>query len=208
MIQRQKGIAERSAAGNSPATSKRMPVKKTSALNNESKTQPPNQETKKRVFRSSTIDRLANARTTPKVESAQSKPAQSKKVPLRAKGLAQKTAGADKKSSPNTVKANVPQNKEGKVAAPQESKEVPATSKTDEFKDVKDLHSISSVEKSEGNSISQKDALDDKGKNGDSSHFNSSAPLDHFKGNDVGLSVVTPILSENIKNFSEHDQYK
>ncbi|KAJ9153614.1 hypothetical protein P3X46_027039 [Hevea brasiliensis] len=202
MIQRQKRIAERSAIGNSSATSKRMPVKKTSSLKKEeSKAQPPSQETEKKVFRSSTIDRLATARTTPKVEYAQSIviPAQPKKAPLKANGLSQKTAGADKKSSPITVKTDGPQKKGRKEAMSEDPKEVPATSNINEFKDVKELHSIAPVDKNEGNVISQRDTFDDKGSNGSLSHINSSAQLDHIKGNDVGLSIAAPILSENIK---------
>lgn len=208
MLQRQRRIAERSAAANGPATSKRMPVKRTSSLKNEeSKTQPPSQETKKTVFRSSTIDRLAASRTTPKLESAQAKPAQLKKASVKANGLPQKAAGSDKKSSPNTVKPDVPQKKESKVTAEEELKKVAATDSIDQFKDM-ELHSIASIEKNEGNVLTQTVASNDKGFNGDLPHINSSAELDHLKDNDEGLSIAAaPILSENIKTSDEHDQY-
>ncbi|KAF2285996.1 hypothetical protein GH714_009562 [Hevea brasiliensis] len=208
LIQRQKRIAERSASGNSPATSKRMLVKRTSSLKNEeSKTQPPSQETKKTLFRSSTIDRLASARTMPKVESAQSKPAEPKKASSKANGLPQKTAGADKKLSPKTVKPNVPQKKESKVAAAEELKKVPATESIDQFKDIKELHSVDSLEKDEGNMISRTDTSNDKGYSGSVPHMDSSAQLDHLKGNDEGLSMAAPILAENIKTSGDHDHY-
>ncbi|KAJ9182867.1 hypothetical protein P3X46_006814 [Hevea brasiliensis] len=208
LIQRQKRIAERSASGNSPATSKRMLVKRTSSLKNEeSKTQPPSQETKKTLFRSSTIDRLASARTIPKVESAQSKPAEPKKASSKANGLPQKTAGADKKLSPKTVKPNVPQKKESKVAAAEELKKVPATESIDQFKDIKELHSVDSLEKDEGNMISRTVTSNDKGYSGSVPHMDSSAQLDHLKGDDEGLSMAAPILAENIKTSGDHDHY-
>ncbi|XP_048235022.1 COP1-interacting protein 7 isoform X3 [Ricinus communis] len=208
MLQRQKRIAERSTAGNSIA-SKRIPAKRlstaTSLKNEEPKVQSLSQETKKAVFRSSTIDRLAIARTTPKMESALSKLAQPKKASIKAKSLSQKTASADnKKLSLNNVKADVPLKKEVKVAAAEKPTKVPTqasqpTEAPDEFKDIKELHSIASIEKNRGSIVSEIDASNDKAYNGSSLQIDSSTEQDHLKGNNEELSVAVPIPHKDIK---------
>ncbi|KAF2314304.1 hypothetical protein GH714_025219 [Hevea brasiliensis] len=126
------------------------------------------------------------------------------KLPSNDKGTNGKPGG---NARGKAVKADAPQKKGRKEAMSEDPKEVPATSNINEFKDVKELHSIAPVDKNEGNVISKRDTFDDKGSNGSLSHINSSAQLDHIKGNDVGLSMAAPILSENIKTSGDHDQY-
>ncbi|KAJ6298090.1 hypothetical protein OIU76_019258 [Salix suchowensis] len=88
-IERQKRIAERSAGGSGPATSKRIPARKVptaiSTKNEKPKTQSPSQDAKKPVIRSSTIDRLATARATPKLPSTESKAVPTQKGNLEGK---------------------------------------------------------------------------------------------------------------------------
>lgn len=218
LIQRQKRIAERSSVSSSRATSKRIPAEKMSAgttiKNEKPKIQSPSQETKKPVFRSSTIDRLAAARTTPKVASTQSKPAQPKKATLKANVLSQKSANADnKQTNASKVKSDVLQKKDGTVATIEKPTDLAATQATqpkdgsDDFKDIKELHSIASMEKNEGKLISQRDTLDDKGCNGDPLHMDSSAKLHHLKGDDEGLSKSAPVFCEDRKTSNDHGEY-
>ncbi|KAJ0045679.1 hypothetical protein Pint_04475 [Pistacia integerrima] len=116
LIQRQKRIAERSAANGGSATVKRTPTENKSSIASKKKgkteIQSPTKESAKlhkSVFRSSTIDRLATARTTQKVSPTPTKPDQPKKPISKANGttttMSQKTPGAEnKKSSANKVK--------------------------------------------------------------------------------------------------------
>lgn len=82
MIQRQKRIAERSAASGLIATSKKNPAETKAAVNS-MKNKPKTQETQrsqKPVLRSSTIDRLAAPRTNHVVPSTQERSGQPKKA--------------------------------------------------------------------------------------------------------------------------------
>ncbi|XP_012084916.1 COP1-interacting protein 7 isoform X2 [Jatropha curcas] len=188
MLQRQKRIAERSAAGTN-LTSKKMPVKKpsttsTSLKKEESKIPSPSQETKKPVFRSSTMDRLATARATTKVEPVQSKPLQTKKT-------THKISGADnKKPSPKTVKSDVSQKKESNVVKEEKPKEVAVTNGIHEFEDIKELQSMPSMEKNEAQCNEVSICID------------SSEQQDYLKSNDEGLAA--PIISEEIKTSDDH----
>ncbi|GMJ11459.1 COP1-interacting protein 7 [Hibiscus trionum] len=169
-IQRQKRIMERSAAnGFSPVTSRKNSMEnKTSST--PMKNQPPTQDTKKvpkPVLRRSTIERLATARNTSKVTSAESRPNQPKKSTLKENGSL--TTGSPKtKSSTNKVKGSdkksgtneVPSSDSG--AHGKDSKEVTvepeATQQTavvDDFKNIQELQSTTSVVKPVENEISQ-----------------------------------------------------
>ncbi|PPD96197.1 hypothetical protein GOBAR_DD06795 [Gossypium barbadense] len=180
-IQRQKRIAERSAAGGlNPVTSRRSSTEsKTSAAS--TKSQPSTQDNKKLpkpVLRSSTIERLATARNTSKVSSAELKSSQPKKPTLKeiCSSTTQKAAPAkDKKSSTNKAKASdiksgtnkeLPSgnNAQGKresnevtVALPMEpapSKATQPTDIVDDFKDIQELQTTP-IEKTEGNATSK-----------------------------------------------------
>ncbi|CAK7327584.1 unnamed protein product [Dovyalis caffra] len=231
-IQRQKRIAERSAAGSSPATSKRIPAGKistaTSTKNERPKVQSPSQETRKSVFRSTTIDRLATARAKPKVppteskpaqpkkatlEATKSKPAQPKNATLKANGLSQKAAGAgNNKPSPNTVKHDINRKEDGTIATAAKPVDLVTTQAAQsvdgigDFKDFKELCSVASTEKNAGNMISG-DNIDDKGCNGDSLNIDSSAQHDHSKSGDEGFTKVAPVVCEVIKTFDDLGQY-
>ena len=88
MLQRQKRIAERSAANGFTPTSKKTPF---SSKSDKLKTQSSTQESDKLhkpVLRSSTIDRLAAARTNQKAPSTPLKPGQLKKAAAKANGAA------------------------------------------------------------------------------------------------------------------------
>lgn len=217
MIQRQKRIAERSSSkGSSTETTKRTPtVNKTavtSMKNEKPNIQTPIQETKKPhkpVLRSSTIDRLATARTTQKVSLTQSKSDQPKKSTLKANGVAatnlpKKTAGAEnEKPTPSTVKPSDekkdPKNLNqtlssdtdfqakdgmGSVAEfPVKSSAAQVTQTDDalDLKDIKELHTTASIEKNEETVNSHRDILDDGNCNGNSLKMASSVPTeDHI----------------------------
>ncbi|KAL4619536.1 hypothetical protein ACB092_06G086300 [Castanea dentata] len=215
MIQRQKRIAERSSSrGSSTETTKTAPtVNKTavtSMKNEKPNIQTPIQETKKPhkpVLRSSTIDRLATARTTQKVSLTQSKSDQPKKSTLKANGVAatnlpKKTAGAEnKKPTPSTVKPsdekkdpkNINQTlssdtdvqaKDGMDSVaefPVKSSAAQVTQTDDalDLKDIKELHTTASIEKNEETVNSHRDILDDGNCNGNS------------------LKMASPVLTED-----------
>lgn len=239
LTERQKRIAERSASrGSSTATTKRTATVnktvKTSAKTEKPNVQTPIQETKKLqkpVLRSSTIDRLATARTTQKVSLTQSKPDQPKKSTLKPNGVAattlpQKTAGAEnKKPSPSRVKPSdekkVPKNLnpalssdsdvQAKDCLPVKSSAAQVTQTNDALvpKDIKELHTTSSIEKNEENVISRQDILDDGNCNGNSLDMASSVPtedhippLEQQEGNVNGLSNAYSIHTED-KTLSE-----
>jgi hypothetical protein len=207
-IERQKRIAERSSGGSGPATSKRIPAGKVptaiSIKNEKPKTQSPSQDTKKPVFRSSTIDRLATARATPKLSSTESKAAQPKKATLKANVLSQKAAGAGN-TSPNTVKSDINRKKDGTIATAEKPVDLIPTQASqsaegiNDFRDIKELQSVSSAKNKAGNMISG-DSLDDKGCNGDSLHKDSSA-------GDEGFSKVAPVVCEYIETPGDHGEY-
>ncbi|KAK3037915.1 hypothetical protein RJ639_031806, partial [Escallonia herrerae] len=111
-IQRQKRIAERSAAsGCTPATSKKTQKESKTAMdlnlmkNGKPKARVPTQESMKLdkpILRSSTIDRLAAARVTKKLSPTEVKPSQPRKSTSKENGIArtslsQKTVGAESK---------------------------------------------------------------------------------------------------------------
>ncbi|GFS34610.1 microtubule-associated protein 65-9 [Actinidia rufa] len=107
MIQRQKRIAERSAArGSNPATAKRTSIENkaeiVSVKNEKLKLQFPEQDTErlqKPILRNSTIDRLAAAKVTLKLSSTKEKPSQPRKAILKASGTENKKPGTEKVKS-------------------------------------------------------------------------------------------------------------
>ncbi|CAN1789538.1 COP1-interacting protein 7 [Linum perenne] len=145
-LERQKRIAARSSAsaGNSPMT--------TSRRNSTSK----DGKSKMTVFRSSTIDRLATARTTTKVESTQSKLPQPESTTPKSNGLQQKAvSGGNKKKA--SAKSDATQKKIAEVATRQKSTEllgVQATTQTSsDTVDLKDSRELL-VEKNEVPAVS------------------------------------------------------
>ncbi|KAL5802800.1 hypothetical protein ACOSQ4_031105 [Xanthoceras sorbifolium] len=183
----------------------------------------------KPVFRSSTMDRLAAVRVTQKVPSTQTKSNQPKKAVSKANGtptgILQKTASAEiKKTSANKVKPSDKKNGQNIVnevppsdsdvqekkdymdmtaALPAESASAQATKLTDtidDYKDITELHSISSTEKREEDTVSQRSNLDDRSRNVNMID-NHSVPLDHLKSDDE-LSKGPPDLCED-KRVSE-----
>lgn len=235
MLQRQKRIAERSAANGFTPTSKTPVSSKSDKLKTQSSTQE-SEKLHKPVLRSSTIDRLAAARTYPKATSTPSKPGQPKKTVVKANGaiatiLPQKAVGPEnKKPSMNKVKSTNKKNDQndfsGKVStaldAPRKGEDCKEASSTipirstaaqaiqpvgsvDDYEDIKELHTTSSIEKSEGKVTSQGNALDDKRCNGRSLSWNSSVPptehhsarLDYLKGNINQASEESQIPPED-----------
>uniref|UniRef100_A0A6N2LAE3 COP1-interacting protein 7 n=1 Tax=Salix viminalis TaxID=40686 RepID=A0A6N2LAE3_SALVM len=214
-IERQKRIAERSAGGSGPATSRRIPAGKVptaiSTKNEKPKTQSPSQDAKKPVIRSSTIDRLATARATPKLPSTESKAVQPKKATLKANVLSQKAAGAGN-TSPDTVQSDINQKKDGAGATGERPVDlIPAQASQysegiNDFKDIKEMHSVSSTKNNAGIMISG-DSLDDKGCNGDSLRIESSALPDHSKTGDEGFSKLAPVACGNVETSNDHGEY-
>ncbi|KAK6132715.1 hypothetical protein DH2020_033520 [Rehmannia glutinosa] len=188
LIQRQKRIAERSAArstakGVTPETSKRSSKesKKSSVSSKpeKAKLQAPTDENKKShkpVMRSSTIDRLAAARATNKPLSAEPKKVGQNRKPtskansMTANSSLKKTKGTQERENKvnSSDKKNVTNNPKSKSSSIQERDSIstkPLISEKSEIKDsetVKVLHTITSVEKKEANTLSGKDASDEK----------------------------------------------
>ncbi|KAJ0101774.1 hypothetical protein Patl1_04598 [Pistacia atlantica] len=234
LIQRQKRIAERSAANGGSATVKRTSTENKSSLASKKKgkteIQSPTKESAKfhkSVFRSSTVDRLATARTTQMVSPTPTKPDQPKKPISKANGttttMSQKTVGAEnKKSSANKVKPSDKKNgqeminevlsrrnsdvqekqdsMDAKSALPIETTATQSTHHTggiDDCKDIKELHNISSTEKIEEDINSQRSTLDDRYCN-EIMINKPSAQLDRSKSDDE-LSKAPTGLSEDTK---------
>lgn len=233
MLQRQKRIAERSAANGFTPTSKKTPF---STKNEKLKTQSSTQESEKLhkpVLRSSTIDHLAAARTNQKAPSTQLRPGQPKKAAVKANGaiattLSQKAVGPEnKKPGMNKVKStnkkNDPKDLNGKLSTAldvprkEDCKETSSTlpirltaaqatqpEPVDDYEDIKELHTTSSIEKNEGKVTSQGNTLDDKKCNGSSLNGDSSVPtedhsarLDYLKGNINRASEASLVLPED-----------
>ncbi|KAJ8764711.1 hypothetical protein K2173_007801 [Erythroxylum novogranatense] len=209
LAQRQKRIAERSASGSIPATSKRIPSEKRptiSSLKHEKpQNQPPSQENKKAAIRSTTIDRLATARTTPKVEAVPPKPAQPKKAPVKANSLPQKTMNANsKKASPNRIKSEVLQKNDDMavIAEKQTEVEIPKAIPTmvvnGNKEDIKELRSITSIENNEGAKILQTERSDDS--------LRKSVQVAHLEVA-VGLHEASHVRSEIQKVSDDCGEY-
>ena len=191
MIQRQKRIAERSAArGSNPATAKRTSIENKAAIvsvkNEKPKLQFPEQDTERLqnpILRNSTIDRLAAAKVTPKFSLTTEKSSQPRKAILKASGTENKKPGTEKVKC--SVKPPGVQCKKDAadptVALPVESNPGKATQPSegiDDSKIIKELHRISSFEN--GDKILQKNISDDKNCNRDLPNGNVSMPIqDH-----------------------------
>ncbi|CAK9183044.1 unnamed protein product [Ilex paraguariensis] len=215
LIQRQKRIAERSAVR---ATSKRTPEESQKTIasqkNEKQKVQNPTTEIKhqnKTVLRSSTIDRLAAARTTHKLSDTEVKPGQPKKPTLKSNGLvgtssSQKTGGAEnKKLNSNKVrpsdKKNSPKNSNGldssvsdvkgekdcmdaMTALPAEFSTAQSTQPSaviDDSENIKGLH-ITPIENNKRDMSSQGAVLDDKSYTVISYKDNLSVPTENHSG--------------------------
>ncbi|CAI0375986.1 unnamed protein product [Linum tenue] len=185
-LERQKRIAARgSASSSSPLTASRRNPTGTSK-DRKPKIQSPSssQDGKKTVFRSSTIDRLAAARTTPKVESTtQSK---SKSAVSKANVLQQKGAAGDKNKKPSAkpMKSDVTQKK---ITA-QKSTELllaaqatPPSNDTADLIEMKELERLP-VEKNEESTVNLSNGTDGKGCNGASILIEPSADTTPLKG--------------------------
>ncbi|XP_022717047.1 COP1-interacting protein 7-like [Durio zibethinus] len=223
-IQRQKRIAERSAAsGLNPVTSRRSSTENKTSTS--MKSQPQIQDTKKvpkPVLRSSTIERLASARNTSKASSAESKSSQPEKSTLKENGssttVSQKTTRVeDKKSSTNKVKApdkksgtskvlpsdfdaKGKDSKEVTVALPMESAASEATQPTDiidDFKDIQELQSTSIV-KPEENAISQRNTSEDRSSKGNIVTEDKPLQLDNVNGH-AEFTKASTVVSEDKK---------
>ncbi|GFZ04846.1 COP1-interacting protein 7 [Actinidia rufa] len=186
MIQRQKRIAERSAArGSNPATSKRTSIENKAAIvsvkNEKPKLQFPEQDKErlqKPILRNSTIDRLAAAKKpgTEKVKSSGKPP-----------GVQCKKNGAD------TTMALPVESSLGKPTQPSEG--------IHDSKIIKELHRTSSFEN--GDKILQRCTLDDKSCNRDLPNGSVSVPVqDHSSqmdcvncDNEV-TSKASPVLED------------
>lgn len=193
LILRQKRIAERSAAkGVTQETSKRSSKESkensVSTKTEKAKLHAPTDENKKShkpVMRSSTIDRLAAARTTNKQLSTESKVGQNRKPTSKVNSVMatsslKKTKGtqepqdkvnrSDKKTSTKNsrISSSNIQGRNSISATPLISEESRSAEGTlgkndiEDFGTVKVLHTVTSVEKREVNMLSTKDASDDK----------------------------------------------
>uniref|UniRef100_A0A1J3HMK6 COP1-interacting protein 7 n=1 Tax=Noccaea caerulescens TaxID=107243 RepID=A0A1J3HMK6_NOCCA len=167
LIQRQKRIAEKSSGGSvsSSLTSKKTPAAtKTvkSTIKNE-KTAEAAQSKAKPVLRSSTIERLAAARTAPK------EPQQKPVIKRASKPLGNKTEKPQDKKSSKTGKSDAKSLElsrdpsceiketveDSQSYLPEKKVDEPhaaAASSADDFKDIKELHSLPAEETPRGNS--------------------------------------------------------
>lgn len=186
LIQRQKRIAERSAAkGVNPETSKRsskeskrntVPAKTEKAKLQSSTDE--NKKSHKPIMRSSTIDRLAAARTTTRQSSTETKVGQNKKPTSKgnslnatsslkktketqekqdkAKNLSDNNSGTDntKSNSPITQRMHSTGTTHSVSEDSRDAERILDKNVTEDFVDVKVLHTVTSVD--------VKDASDDK----------------------------------------------
>ncbi|GFZ04822.1 COP1-interacting protein 7 [Actinidia rufa] len=214
MIQRQKRIAERSAArGSNPATSKRTSIENKAAIvsvkNEKPKLQFPEQDKErlqKPILRNSTIDRLAAAKVTPKLSLTKEKSSQPRKAILKASGTENKKPGTEKvKSSGKPPGVQCKKNgADTTMALPVESSLGKPTQPSEGIHDskiIKELHRTSSFEN--GDKILQRCTLDDKSCNRDLPNGSVSVPVqDHSSqmdcvncDNEV-TSKASPVLED------------
>ncbi|XP_052207677.1 COP1-interacting protein 7 isoform X2 [Diospyros lotus] len=227
LIQRQKRIAERSAtSGSNPARSKTIlkenkeamaPVK-SEKLNLQS---PKQQAEKKPVLRSSTIDRLAAAKSIHK-PSTEVKSSQPRKPILKASGAENKKPGTnrikslDEKNSRKNgllTSASGPQETANADAAISTAQTTEPSNGFEDSENITELHSISSAMKDEIDKALQTDTLDDKSRDRNPPDEGSympikdhSAQLDHLKGDDQLTSVASPVVKDMTLS-NEHVQF-
>ncbi|KAF5948992.1 hypothetical protein HYC85_014949 [Camellia sinensis] len=191
----QKRIAERSAACGS-ATSKRTSEENKTSLvsmkNEKPKLQSPKEMEKlqKPILRNSTIDRPAAARVTPKLSSTEAKSSQPRKAISKSSGTENKKPGTNRVNSSD--KTNGPKNSNGKPS-----------DAIDDSENIKELHSISSIEKDEVNRVLERDTLDDTSSSRNSPNGDFSIPvqdhaaqLDNLKGDNEVTSKASPVLED------------
>ncbi|CAL5402511.1 unnamed protein product [Camellia sinensis] len=222
----QKRIAERSAACGS-ATSKRSSEENKTSLvsmkNEKPKLQSPKEMEKlqKPILRNSTIDRPAAARVTPKLSSTEAKSSQPRKAISKSSGTENKKPGTNWVNSSD--KTNGPKNSNGllssdsgtqrkkdsadaTIAFPAELSTGRATKPSDAIDDsenIKELHSISSIEKDVVNRVLERDNLDDTSSSRNSPNGDFSIPvqdhsaqLDNLKGDNEVTSKASPVLED------------
>ncbi|KAK4420653.1 COP1-interacting protein 7 [Sesamum alatum] len=222
-IQRQKRIAERSAAKAVRPETSRMSSKESkknsvSTKPEKAKLHAPtdeNEKSHKPVMRSSTIDRLAAARRRNKKLSPESKVGQNRKPTT--KGNSVVAASSLKKTkelwsgTTRIAKVNVPSIADKSISA----ERTPAKTGIEVFETVKILHTVTSVENREANVISPKGTADDKNsiqvssdKNLISSEKPSMEPLPQGNVEDhagfTPQSAVNPTVGNNQKSTSLH----
>lgn len=201
-IERQKRIAERSASskfGTKPGVTK---IEKPKSQVQDAKKSP------KPVLRSSTIDRLATARTPQKVSLTQSPSGQPKRSISRDNGVSTPTSteklpkSDSKKLISNKVKPSDLKNrhkklskvlssdsygqttmdgKEDVAALPAESAVPNATQQiniVDDIEDIKEVHTTNSVEKNDETFTTQGDAVVDRSRIGNSNEKVLSVPIE------------------------------
>ncbi|KAL8046527.1 hypothetical protein ABFX02_08G183200 [Erythranthe guttata] len=182
VIQRQKRIAERSAAKGTvvtPETSRRSSKEKSFSTKNDKALKPQpqiieNKKTQKPVMKNSTIDRLAASRTTTKQSSNESKVGQTKKLPTSKMATSSlkktKAKTPDSKPSTNDPKTTLISDK--------------SANRDEDFGIVnKVLQTVTSVEKREANVIPEKELGSSK---------DISMQMENIKGNSedrVELSI-------------------
>ncbi|KAA3486735.1 ABC transporter D family member 2, chloroplastic [Gossypium australe] len=205
-IQRQKRIAERTAAkGLNPVISRKNSIgTKTSTTS--LKNQPLNQDTKKvpkPALRSSTIERLATARNTSKVLSAELKSNQPKKSASKensssttgsqkVKSSTNKVKASDKKSGTNKVlSCNTDAQEKGSEEVTFESEATQQTAIVDDFKDIQELQSTTSVMKPEECEIPQRNTSSESKNSNANMLTEDNKPLqsDHLKAEDFDEDV-------------------
>ncbi|KAG8472381.1 hypothetical protein CXB51_035329 [Gossypium anomalum] len=209
-IQRQKRIAERSAAkGLNPVTSRKNSIgTKTSTTS--LKNQPLNQETKKLpkpALRSSTIEHLATARKSAELKSNQPKKSASKENSSsttgsqKVKSSTNKVKGSDKKSGTNKV-LSCDKDPREKVSEEItfESEATQQTAIVDDFKDVQELQSITSIMKPEECEILQRKTSSESKNSNANMLTEDNKPLqsDHLKAKDFDEDVPEMITVDSI----------
>ncbi|KAF8114579.1 hypothetical protein N665_0036s0103 [Sinapis alba] len=151
LIQRQKRIAEKSSNGSvsSPLASKKTPAgaKTVKTMKKEKIPEAVTQSKAKPVLRSSTIERLAVARTAPKepqqkpVNKRTSKPVGNKTEKPQDKKPSRKSPGLSRDPSLE-IKETVEEESQSYLPVKQADEVLPAASSLDEFKDIKEMHSL------------------------------------------------------------------
>ncbi|CAL5405066.1 unnamed protein product [Camellia sinensis] len=212
---RQKRIAERSAACGS-ATSKRTSEENKTSLasmkNEKPKLQSPKEMEKlqKPILRDSTIDRPVAARVTPKLSSTEAKSSQPRKAISKSSGTENKKPGTNRVNSSD--KTNGPKNSNGLLSSDsgtQRKKDsadatiAKPSDAIDDSENIKELHSISSIEKDEVYRVLERDTLDDTSSSRNSPNGDFSIPiqdhsaqLDNLKGDNEVTSKASPVLED------------
>ncbi|XAR56565.1 hypothetical protein NMG60_11037104 [Bertholletia excelsa] len=221
LLQRQKRIAERSAGtGSKPATSKKTLKENKAATVSKKNEKPAKQEkekSQKPILRTSTIDRLAAAKTTHKLSSTEAKSSQPSKEILTPSETANEKRGkkaskteervtpSDKKDSIRSSNGSLSSthgvlkkgNEDAKTTLPVKSSIEQAKQPfevIDDSQNIKELNSLSSIEK------------DDKKFNENSANRNFSASVDCLEGDYEVKSKASPVITDT-KVSNGHVQF-